>query len=661
MNASGEDPASGDELASGGDPASRDDSASGDAITPAAARKKSAKSDRKSPSAPPAKPTAQAIDPQVLSALAADWQAAWPAALASWSSYTQLRAPLLFDTTTEAESHGLTGSFAAIRLTNQTVMINLAEIHERKLERFAAEILAHEIGHHVYVPGNLSDNARMIAIIRPVLFGLPADTAHYVANLYGDLLLNDRLQRSAGLDMAGVYRELRASEAATEDEQKPGRVWQLYMRTYEHLWRLPFGLLALGEIDDETHADAALVARLIRHYAAQWLGGVRRFTSILYPYLKDDAERDGVPLYLRLGLGDCRHCGRAGRGACDADAVPGGLTEIGDAESESGDDDFDRELERSLGGKTGERVPKSPNAAPTAEGEGTPGRQHREPFQYGELLRALGLELSDHEITARYYRERALPSLIPFPTRRQPRATEPLPEGYDAWDAGEDLADLDLFGSLLRSPTIVPGVTTVQRIYGESPGQDPARQPLDLDIYVDCSGSMPNPAVNVSYLALAGAILALSALRAGARVQATLWSGPRQFDTTAGFIRDEQKLMGILTGYIAGSTAFPLHVLRETYRDRKASDPKVHIVVISDDGVDTILDFDEQKRAGDHICRQALAAARGGATLVLNLAAPDTWKPRATLAELGFRIHAVQDWEQLIAFARNFVRENYGE
>ena len=43
-------------------------------------------------------------------------------------------------------------------------------------------------------------------------------------------------------------------------------------------------------------------------------------------------------------------------------------------------------------------------------------------------------------------------------------------------------------------------------------------QPLDLDLYVDCSGSMPNPQVNVSYLTLAGAIVALSALRAGARV-----------------------------------------------------------------------------------------------------------------------------------------------
>src|SRR5262249_47361683 len=156
---------------------------------------------------------------------------------------------------------------------------------------------------------------------------------------------------------------------------------------------------------------------------------------------------------------------------------------------------------------------------------------------------ALGLNLSEHEITTRYYRERALPYLIPFPDRRRSAAKEPVPESYETWEPDEELESLDLIGSVLRSPELVPGVTTVQRIYGEVPGADPARVPLDLDIYIDCSGSMPNPAVNVSYLAMAGTILALSALRVGARVQATLWSGAGQFDTTAGFIRDQKRIL----------------------------------------------------------------------------------------------------------------------
>jgi hypothetical protein len=251
-----------------------------------------------------------------------------------------------------------------------------------------------------------------------------------------------------------------------------------------------------------------------------------------------------------------------------------------------------------------------------------------------------------------------LPHLIPYPTKRAPQTKEPLAEGYETWEPADDLGDLDLFGSILRSPEIIPGVTTVQRVYGETPGYDPATIPVDLDVYIDCSGSMPNPANSISYLALAGTILALSALRAGAKVQATLWSGAQEFDTTGGFTRDEARILGVVTGYLGGATAFPLHLLRETYRRRKPSEPPAHIVVISDDGADTMLAADELGTPGASICASALKAARGGGTLVLNLTQSE-WPPRERLEQIGFRVHTVTSWDELVAFARAFVRENY--
>jgi hypothetical protein len=595
------------------------------------------------------------------------WRTVWPQALATWSTYTMLRAPVFFDSDQAAKASGLAGQIAAIRLHDQTVMVNLQQIRRRWLADLALPILAHEIGHHVYVPGNLADNARMIAAIKPVLFGLAQDTAHLVANLYADLLLNDRLQRRAGVDIAAVYRKLNEEVQGKETSQ----VWKVYTRSYEHLWRLPPGMLSPAGVTDEMTADAALIARLIRHFAADWLRGARRFACILYPYLHDDEEKQRAQTFIVLGLGDTRCSGCCSGAGSDSEAIPGGLTGIDPAEL--GDDgDFDRELDplggevdrddprrRSGRGRAQKRdVPKAKNTPPGREGKGRPSSQFREPFEYGELLRALGLNLSEHEITTRYYRERALPYLIPFPARKTPQAKEPLAEGYEPWEAGDSLESLDLFGSVMQSPHVIPGITTVQRVYGETPGSDPARLPLDLDIYVDCSGSMPNPGVTVSYLALAGTILALSALRVGARVQATLWSGAGQFDTTGGFLRDEKRILGIITGYIAGSTAFPLHVLRDTYAQRKPSDSTVHIVVISDEGVDTMLEKDEKEAPGEKICRMALKAARGGGTLVLNL--PDrAWPPRSALEKIGFRVHPVTDWTELIAFARAFVRENY--
>lgn len=587
--------------------------------------------------------------------LAARWQATWPNALASWSPYTQLRPPTYYESDAAARKTAMAGQIAAIRLQDQTVMVNLETVCKLQLADKALAILAHEIGHHVYVPGNLTDNARMLAAIKPVLFGLAAEAAHMVANLYGDLLINDRLQRRGGVDIASVYRRLHDAPAAGN----PTRTWLVYMRTYEHLWRLTEGTLAPAGVSQEMNADAALIARLIRHYASRWLGGARRFACILYPYLQADEQDHKAETFACLGLGDLRHAG--------AGAFPDGLTSVDPAELGE-DEEFDRELagmddDESAVSRKGQRnaKPRTPrNSEPTRQGKGTSGSQFREPFEFGELLKALGLKLSEHEMTTRYYRERSLPYLVPFPVRRAPRAKEPLAEGYETWDVGEDLEQLDLFGSVVRSPELIPGVTTMQRIYGEVPGSDPAKVPLDLDIYIDSSGSMPNPAVNVSYLALAGTILALSALRAGARVQATLWSGAQQFETSAGFSRDEKRVLGVLTGYLGGGTAFPLHLLRETYTARPASEPSAHIVVISDDGVDTILAEDEKKTPGEQVCSMALRSARGGGTLVLNLGSSlDSWKAGKELSQLGFRIHRVTEWDQLVAFARAFVRENY--
>jgi hypothetical protein len=588
--------------------------------------------------------------------LARTWLDAWPEALARWSAFTQLRPPRFFESDADDGPEGLAGQIAAIRLRDQSVLVNLATIRARGLEDLALPILAHEIGHHIYVPANLADNARLLVAIRPVLFNLPADTHHMVANLYADLLLNDRLQRSAGVNVAEVYRRL----AASTPWDNTSHTWRLYVRTYEVLWRLPAGTLAGGDIPAEMNADAALLARLVRHYAGNWLAGARRFALILFTYLHDDLQHNRADTLTGLGLSDLRQAGQGG--------WPDGLTQFGPEELDE-DDSFDRELQGLDGDpeqpleppERNRDLPTPPNTEPLDETQRRSTVQHREPIAYGELIRALGLDLSEHEITTRYYRERALPHLIPFPDRRTQRALEPLAEGYEPWHADEDLDDLDLFGSVLRSPILVPGVTTVQRVYGMVPGPEPGRVPLDLDIYVDCSGSMPNPALSVSYLALAGTILALSALRRGASVQATLWSGPNQFETTGGFLRDERRILGIITGYISGSTAFPLHVLRDTYASRKPDDPPAHIVVISDDGVDTILGMDERGTRGEELCRAALEAARGGGTLVLNLPRVEGWKPGESLRELGFAIHAVGYWAQLIEFARAFVRANYRE
>jgi hypothetical protein len=157
----------------------------------------------------------------------------------------------------------------------------------------------------------------------------------------------------------------------------------------------------------------------------------------------------------------------------------------------------------------------------------------------------------------------------------------------EVWEFGESLEQVDWLESVMVSPVVIPGVTTRQRLWGTSEGTDVEKRPIDLDLYIDCSGSMPNPQHTLSPVALAAAIISLSALRVGAAVQATLWSGAGQFETTDGFIRNTAQVLRVLTGFIGGGTACPIHILRDTYAQRRLTSRAVHILVVSDDGVTT--------------------------------------------------------------------------
>ena len=589
-----------------------------------------------------------------LEALRVEWEAVWPKALEAWSKFTRLRSPTLCLTVQSAEKEGLTASFAMIRLHDQAIIVSLPEVVSCHVERFGVEVLAHEIGHHVLAPATLTEHARMIARMR---WALPTVEKHapMVANLYTDLLINDRLQRIANLRLAEIYRTL-------STPAKAGAVWTLYMRIYEILWSLERGALAPTGVNDRMEGDAWLGARLVRSYARDWLDGSGRFAALLLPHLLEDKRSAEI---IEKWL-DTRNAAAGGSPAGLVDEEAG---ERNGATHPANDPDLadDPEAIEGKGNRSQSIADQPKEVAQNANPQG----QAREPFQYGEILRAAGVALSDHDAAVRYYRERARPHLIPFPSREIPESTDPLPEGLEPWDVGQPLDAADWLQTVLQSPRVVPGMTTVQRVWGTAEGNAPKRLPLDLDLYVDSSGSMPNPQQLTSYPALAGAILCLSALRAGARVQATLWSGKNQVTSTDGFVRDEEAILRVLTGYYGGGTAFPIPTLRDTYAARRRDARPAHILVISDDGVSTMFDQDERGNSGWDVAASSLARAGGGGTFVLNLL--ENWDRvvmRGTNAfaqikrardEQGWQVYRVATWEGLVEFARQFSRQRYGK
>jgi hypothetical protein len=554
--------------------------------------------------------------------LAAEWRGRWPDALRAWGPFITLHDPTMFASTADAARAGLTGSFAAFSLYDREVLIDLDAVRHLGLADLPLEVLAHEVGHHVLCPADLTDKARLLVRVRRGLPGLE-EHAPMIQNMYADLLINDRLLRSRGLRMAEVYRRIKGP-------QDP--LWTFYQRVYEILWSLSATTLTTGTVDAAMEGDAQLGAKLARVYATDWLSGAGGFAALCRRYLETSAAEAAERMRRLLCVG-----------VVNQDEQIPGLTQ----------DDAGEVVHPALDPRVNEFAAEGGEEPPPVSDTGS---QYREPFEYRQILRQLGLDLSAQEAASRYYRERALPHLVPFPTTRRPPSTETLPEGLGTWDVGEPLEAVDWLETALRSPVVVPGLTTVQRLSGTVDGDERGERPVDLDIYVDSSGSMPAPTEHVSYLTLAGVILALSALRVGARVQVTLWSGTKQFTCTDGFVRDERAILAVLTGFFGGATAFPLHVLRETYRDR---DRPTHIVVISDDGVDTMFHpTDELGTPGAAIAARALATAGAGGTLLLRLYSE---KQRAQIAALatGWDVHRVTKWDELVDFAAAFSRRTY--
>ncbi|MCB1176748.1 MAG: VWA domain-containing protein [Leptospiraceae bacterium] len=574
------------------------------------------------------------------------WKADWENALKLWSKFTKLKNPLYILSPKEAKENGTENLFAMIRLNDHTVVLDLNFIDKKGLGDYSLEIMAHEVGHHIYCPANLADMGRMLIRIKKALKLTSLDyLSSFVGNIYTDLLINHKLKYEFGLRIDEVYKIL--------NTDKPDEFWTFYMRIYEILWSLPKGELAKGKISSTLEADAGLGNRLVRNYSGDWLRGAGKFAALCVPYLLKD-NNASITQNIFGPMMDSK-----GNGGSFND-IPDGLIDI--EEGEERDilhPSLDPELNDSFDGEIDDLDGKDKSKKKSLTTSHSSG-QTREPFEYGQILKDMGFNVSREDITYKYYKEKSLPYLIPFPQMEMPDSTEPLIEGTEVWDVSSPIENINWFQTAMRSPVIIPGYTILEDYFGTTSGENPEKEPIDLDIYVDCSGSMPDPRSRISYLALAGTIIALSALRTGAKVQATLWSGAKQFHTTNGFISDEKKLISIIAGYIGGATAFPIHILRDTYKDRKLTDRKVHILQISDDGITTMFNKDEKGNSGEKISEIAIEKSGGGATMVLNYYGNIKNDKKLALAKVqGWDIHIVKKWEDLVEFARIFSNKTY--
>ncbi|KQY20676.1 hypothetical protein ASD16_20495 [Cellulomonas sp. Root485] len=556
------------------------------------------------------------------------WRATWPRALATWGRTSRLHAPVL-----HTDPCGMP-SWAWYSLDDVEVHVDLTVVQERHIEDHALAVLAHEIGHHLLAPVDWASQVRIAARVRVGLVDLD-HLVGLVANLWCDLLINDRLQRQLGVDRAAL-------SAAVGPPDPDNALMLLVSRTNEILWGLERGTL----IGDQAAPDdqAQLCARLVRAYARDPVGGAAGFATLVRTTIPVEQLRAQEP-------GTVVACG----GPTGGDgSLPFGVATDPTLGAPA--------LHPSRDPRVVGVVETSPDAEQEAPSAPAGGGNSLAPGALHAVLQALGSPTTAEDVAIAWYRAQAARHLVPFPTRPMPRRAEELLAGLEPWEVGDDLSTVDWTGTVTASPVVVPGMTTVRRAYLDDPEESVEARPVDLDLYLDSSGSMPDPRRARAPIALAGAILALSALRAGARVQATTWSGPNQVAGTDGFTRDADAVLRAVVAYFGQGTAFPLDLLRRTHLGDPASGAPparrgpTHIAVISDDGVETM--FWGHGRRNDPTAGEALRAADGGGTLVLQV--PADWAARFESRADGYAVHSVVTEDDLLTFVRRMAASTWG-
>lgn len=453
-------------------------------------------------------------------------------------------------------------------------------------DRELATVFAHEIGHHVLAP---STRRTSLAMTHQLARALTASSATPVprlaaiaalaSNLWSDLLINSRVvdlqRRSDPHREPGMIRLWRILRSESNDP-----LFWVILRACEELWGLPDGSicatrppgLAQLAVHDSPIAvadpitDAPLLAQTARTFADDPVRGALRFGMIAAPYLL------------------AGHLAPSGCGGDETGTAPT-AAELGEVLRDP------RLAEEPVHPAVGTLA----DARKSAPGTGVPSSGGGQGYGLAETL-TLYSSVPEQTVLTAWYLDRARPYVRPY---RQPDTgadTTDLVGAMELWELGDDLADIDWPQTLVASPHVVPGITTRRRGVVAEDAQH-VLAPVELDLYIDSSGSMPHPTRDSPAL-LAGTILIASTLAGGGRVRVTSFSGPTQVAGTPRMTANRTEAMSALLTFFAGGTTFPLDLLAARYRAATAG-ARRHLVVLSDEGLESF--FGSKQPGLEHV------------------------------------------------------------
>jgi hypothetical protein len=238
------------------------------------------------------------------------------------------------------------------------------------------------------------------------------------------------------------------------------------------------------------------------------------------------------------------------------------------------------------------------------------------------------------EVMAAYYRQQAERYLLkPPPQKVMGEAV--VPTTLDEWEPGNPVKDIDWLTTLVQRGPVYGGVLPLERQrVADTEGFDiPLWQPR-IEIYLDVSGSMPDPRKTRNAMTLAAQILSTGAIRAGGWVRGLMYSGtPVKFWS---WCRSEIEMSKFLMHYIGGGTVFPFDILKKSVEECSSCQPIRAII--------TDTDFDHNYNSRKDHAAIFTEAVRKSPHVVLLLHRPNEQRVKL-YREVGARVVPVPKME----------------
>lgn len=475
-------------------------------------------------------------DPE-LDALVAE---CWPRAQEHWSRFLLLQPP--GDGPEQA-------AIAQIDLTTRRIGLHYRLIREKNLLDCVEALLAHEIGHHVRYPGTLTTQARLRLLEKAIL---PLDD-YSVVNLFTDLLINDTLWPAFGDKFARIYQSFSIDEGMKADP-----AFHFYLAIYEERHGLDAGML-VGSYEEELarehpnyRAEAQLLSQNLFHLGPNLYTQFLYFVSVISRYVQLPVAGTAP------GPGGRADCGCGEPSADDwAEALTPDRRELEAIRRAEVEGWIRRELAERL-----------------TDRDALARRIHTLPGVGGDDATRVP------EVMAAYYRRQADRYLLrPPPQLVHGEATTPTT--LEEWEPGDSLRDVDWPATLTQRGPLLGAAQPLRRHrVAEAEGWEvPLWQPR-VEIYLDVSGSMPDPRRTRNAMTLAGQILVTGAIRAGGWARVILYSGAAV--PFWEWCRSETELSRFLMHYIGGGTEFPFPLLRQSVVECGAVQP-IRVIITDAD------------------------------------------------------------------------------